>query len=119
MNFIKKSIVIVLLISVSVASFAQKKDSSVQSKATVATEHITKKMNLDADKKAFVYAVMYEEYGTVIGKIRGKGLAKEEKKSIFKAANDVANKKLKEQFSNEEIKLINKYQQESNKLGKK
>jgi len=144
MNFIKKSIFVLLLISVSASSFAQKKKSAAEKRAVIATDYVAEKMSLDTDKKAFVYDVLLDKFSSNLSQLSGKNLSQEEKKAIFKASNSsnlsqlsgknlsqeekkaifkasnkVATKKLKEIFSAEEIKQINKYQIESNSIGKK
>ncbi|MBG7629141.1 MAG: hypothetical protein IZT56_01795 [Bacteroidetes bacterium] len=119
MNFIKKSIFVLLLISVSASSFAQKKKSAAEKRAVIATDYVAEKMSLDTDKKAFVYDVLLDKFSSNLSQLSGKNLSQEEKKAIFKASNKVATKKLKEMFSAEEIKQINKYQIESNSIGKK
>jgi len=115
MNFIKKSILVILLLSISISAFAQK-ESVAEKRATIATDYIAEKMNLDADKKSFVHEVLVEKFQSNMAQTKGKNLTSDEKKVIFKGSNGIAMKKLGEKFTKEEVKQINKYQLEAHKI---
>lgn len=119
MNFIKKSILVILLLSVSVTSFGQNLKKMAEKRAEEASVYVAEKMNFNDAQKAFLYEVLVVKFESNMKQTRGKELSKEEKQSIYKAANKKATTKLKAQFSSEEIKEINKYQQEANKKAKK
>ena len=76
-------------------------------------------MSLNKEKKAFLYTVFFEKFAANMEDSKGKTLTKEEKKAIYKKNNKVAQEKLSKKFSKEEIKEINKYQLESNKVNSK
>lgn len=114
----KKVILLVFALSLFSNVNAQKK-SKFEVNLTKTVKVIADDMGLKKDKSTFLYNTLLEERNSRMAQNKGKDLSKEEKKVIAQAVKKEARKKLKKQFSNEEIKTIYASIREQNKNSKK
>jgi hypothetical protein len=101
----KKVILFVFALGLFANVNAQKKSNS-EVKLAKNVSAIAEEMDLNKDKETFLYNTLLEEKKHRMSQIKGKELSKEEKKVIVKAAKKDTTKKLKAQFSSEEIKQV-------------
>ena len=104
----RKLIIIILFMSVSIVTFAQKIPANIIKKATAASEYITAEMNFDENQKKDIYIILSEKYDSNRKKIRGKDLSSEEKQKIYKASFIETKNNLSEKFTMSEVNMINK-----------
>ena len=101
----KKVILFVFVLSLFTNVNAQKK-SQLEVKLGKSVAAISEEMDLKKDKETFLYNTLLEEKKSKMSQTKGKELSKEERKVIVQAAKKDTTKKLKKQFSSEEIKKI-------------
>lgn len=101
----KKVILFVFALSLFSNVNAQKQ-SKFEVNLTKSVKVIAEDMGLNKDISTFLYDTLLEERNSRMAQNKGKDLSKEEKKVIAQGAKKEATKKLKKQFSSEEIKTI-------------
>jgi len=57
----RKLIIIILFMSVSIVTFAQKIPAQIAKKATAASEYITAEMNFDENQKKDIFTLFYQK----------------------------------------------------------
>ena len=82
----RKLIITILFMSVSVVTFAQKIPANILKKATAASEYIASELNFDENQKKDIFTILSEKYDSNRKKIRGKDLSGEERQKIYKAS---------------------------------
>ena len=82
----RKLIITILFMSVSVVTFAQNIPANILKKATAASEYIASELNFDENQKKDIFTILSEKYDSNRKKIRGKDLSGEERQKIYKAS---------------------------------
>ena len=104
----RKLIITILFMSVSVVTFAQKIPGNILKKATAASEYIASELNFDENQKKDIFTILSEKYDSNRKKIRGKDLSGEERQKIYKASFIETKNNLSEKFTMSEVNMINK-----------
>ena len=79
----RKLIITILFMNVSVVTFAQKIPANIIKKATAVSEYIATELNFDENQKQDIFTILSEKYDSNRKKIRGKDLsAKKSEKYI-------------------------------------
>ena len=104
----RKLIITILFMSISVATFAQKIPANILKKATAASEYIASELNFDENQKKDIFTILSEKYHSNRKKIRGKDLSSEEKREIYKASFNETKNNLSKKFTMKEVNMINK-----------
>ena len=104
----RKLIITILFMSVSVVTFAQKIPGNILKKATAASEYIASELNFDENQKKDIFTILLEKYDSNRKKIRGKDLSGEERQKIYKASFIETKNNLSEKFTMKEVNMINK-----------
>jgi hypothetical protein len=104
----RKLIITILFMSVSVVTFAQKIPANILQKATAASEYIASELNFDENQKKDIFTILSEKYDSNRKKIRGKDLSGEERQKIYKASFIETKNNLSEKFTMKEVNMINK-----------
>ena len=104
----RKLIITILFMSISVVTFAQKIPANILKKATAASEYIASELNFDENQKKDIFTILSEKYDSNRKKIRGKDLSSEEKQKIYKASFIETKNNLSEKFTMSEVNMINK-----------
>ena len=115
----RKLIITILFMSVSVVTFAQKIPANILKKATAASEYIASELNFDENQKKDIFTILSEKYDSNRKKIRGKDLSGEERQKIYKASFIETKNNLSEKFTMKEVNMINKLHREWQKNNKK
>lgn len=118
MKSIRLTVLIAVLLLWSVNGIAQQKKSTHVKRAKAQTTYIAEKMNLNEDKKSFLYDALLQKFKMNTSKINGKDLTQEEKKGVYQSTNKKFREILSKEFSQQEINRINKLQNEANKKRK-
>jgi hypothetical protein len=74
---------------------------------------ISSQMDISASEAEFLQQTLYNKYASNAKKIKGKGLSKDEKKAVYRAAAKDARQKLMTVFSKEEVQKIISLERES------
>ena len=104
----RKLIITILFMSISVVTFAQKIPVNILKKATAASEYIASELNFDENQKKNIFTILSEKYHSNRKKIRGKDLSSEEKREIYKASFNETKNNLSKKFTMKEVNMINK-----------
>jgi hypothetical protein len=104
----RKLIITILFMSLSVVTFAQKIPGNILKKATAASEYIASELNFDENQKKDIFTILSEKYDSNRKKIRGKDLSGEERQKIYKASFIETKNNLSEKFTMKEVNMINK-----------
>tara|TARA_B110000003_G_scaffold83922_1_gene85883 strand:+ start:22793 stop:23143 length:351 start_codon:yes stop_codon:yes gene_type:complete len=115
----KKFIITILFLSISLTTFGQKTPSYIVKKATAASEYIAAEMNLDENQQKNIYTILSEKYDSNRKDIRGKNLSNEEKQKIYKASFTKTKQYLSEKFTMKEVNMINRLHRDWQKKNKK
>ena len=73
----RKLIIIILFMSVSIVTFAQEIPKQIVKKATAASEYIASELNFYENQKKDIFTILSEKYDSNRKKIRGKDLSSE------------------------------------------
>ena len=95
----RKLIITILFMSLSVVTFAQKIPANILKKATAASEYIASELNFDENQKKDIFTILSEKYDSNRKKIRGKDLSGEERQKIYKASFIETKNNLSEKFT--------------------
>ena len=98
----QKLFLIIAAVAISFTANAQSKKLKERTKSK--TEFVAEKMNLDKEKKDFLYNAFLAN--SVEFNKKKKGLPKKERKAVNKEARAALKTKLSEKFSEEEVKQI-------------
>jgi len=115
----KRLVILVLFLSFSLNSYAQKTPTYVIKRATLASEYISSKMSFNESQKKDLYTILLYKYDSNRKSIKGKGLSQEERQKIYKASFNETKKSLLEKFSMKDVNMINKLHREWQKNNKK
>jgi len=104
----RKLIITILFMSISVVTFSQKIPANILKKATAASEYIASELNFNENQKKDIFTILSEKYHSNRKKIRGKDLSSEEKREIYKASFNETKNNLSKKFTMKEVNMINK-----------
>lgn len=102
----KKILFIIALIGMVTSGMAQKK-SDFEKRAKRSSNAIADKMDLDKDRKAFLYEAIVEKQERNLAQLKDQELTEDQKSVIYAETSRLMNEKLSEKFTQNEIQTIN------------
>lgn len=114
----KKIFLFVLFAGLLTTGYAQKQSYAEKTSKENASI-ISKEMDLNKERAAFLETTLLNKYNSVSKQTKGKDLSKEDKKAIYKESHQSFVKNLSEKFSKEEINKIKELLKKQNQQNKK